>query len=249
MVPSTDDVRIDEQNKLVREGMVLITNPADESALEAALRLKGNGEVTLLSMGGPSVGQALKTLLANGADKGVLVSDPVMAGSDTLATAQTLCSAVQYLGNFDLILCGRRAIDGETGQVPPELAMMLDLPFVTNVLDLWQDKEDSICCERLLETQMETLRLPLPALVSLCEYSYSLRPPSLLSIRNSRKHEILVLDRKKLNISAENCGIQFSPTRVKRITENQLPGRNGKHTDNICQGAGVLAGMVLELKG
>jgi electron transfer flavoprotein beta subunit len=247
MVPSGDDVRMDENNMLVREG-ILVTNPADESALEAALRLKGDGEVTLLTMGSQAAGAAVQTLLAHGADKAVLLSDPAMAGSDTLATAKTLCAAIRHLGEFDLLLCGRRAIDGETGQVPPELAMMMGLPFVTNVMRIWQDKEGSLCGERLLEGGVETLRLPLPALFSLCEYSYALRPPSLSSLKKSRERKILMLDRKALALSAEDCGIKCSPTRVRRIIANSVPVRGGEYTKDIQQGAGCLAGMIREIK-
>jgi electron transfer flavoprotein beta subunit len=244
MVPSADEVRMDEQNMLIREGLVLITNPSDESALEAALRLKGEGAVTLLAMGNQSMGKAMYTLLANGADKAVLLNDPAMAGADTLATAKTLRAAVRYLGGFDLILCGRRAIDGETGQVPPELAMMLGLPFVTNVMRIWQDEADKLRCERLLEAGMETLCLPLPALVSLCEYSYALRPPSLASIRRSKNETLLVLDRKALRLSVEECGAKSSPTRVKRVAENQTPLRKGERAEDIRRGAEYLARLV-----
>jgi electron transfer flavoprotein beta subunit len=248
MVPSGDDVRMDEQNMLVREGVIQITNPADESALEAALRLKDGGEVTLLTMGSQAMGQAALTLLAHGADRAVLLNDPAMAGSDTLATAKTLCAAIRRLGGFDLVLCGRRAIDGETGQVPPELAMMLGLPFVTNAVRVWRGQEDSVYCERLLEAGVETLRLPLPALFSFCEYSYALRPPSISSLRKTRGIKTLILDRKDLNLSVEDCGIKYSPTRVRQIIENQIPVRRGVCAEDIHQGAKCLAGMTGSIK-
>jgi electron transfer flavoprotein beta subunit len=239
------EIRINERNTLVRDGLPLIVNPADESAIEAALRLKGGGEVCLVTMGSAAMGKVLKGLLAHGADRAVLVSDPLMAGSDTFATAKTLCAALTYLGGFDLVLCGRRAIDGETGQVPPELAVFLGIPFVTNVTRLKMDGEGALLCDRLLETGVETLRLPLSAIVSLCEYSYPLRPVSLASIRQAREKELTVLDRKALRLGAEECGAAASPTRVRRIKSNVTRLRSGECETDIRAGARKLAKMLL----
>jgi len=246
-VPDAAEIRISEQNTLIREGLPLIVNPADESAIEAALRLNENGETCLITMGSAAMGNTLRSLLSHGVDKAMLISDPAMAGSDTLATAQTLCTALTLYGGFDLILCGRKAIDGETGQVPPELAVLLGLPFVTNVLRLELNREGSLRCERLLETGVETLLLPLPALVSLCEYSYPLRPVSLKSLRKARGKEIAVLDMKTLALHAEECGLAASPTRVRRMTGNGAQLRSGLCETDISAGARRLAAMVLAL--
>ena len=247
-VPDAAEIRINERNQLVREGLPLKINPADESAVEAALRLKGDGEICLVTMGSAAMGNVLKGILAHGADRAVLVSDPAMAGSDTLVTAQTLAAAFRYLGGFDLVLCGRRAIDGETGQTPPELAFFLGFPFVTNVTRVETDGEGSLSeggliCERLLETGVESLRLPLPALVSLCEYSYPLRAVSLVSLKKVRGKELIVLDRKLLGLGAEECGATVSPTRVRRITANETPHRSGERETDLRAGAKKLAGM------
>jgi len=243
-VPAADEIRVNDKNTLVRNGLPLIVNPSDESALEAALRLKGDGEICLITMGSAAAGKTLKSLLAYGADRAVLVSDSAMAGSDTFATAKTLCAALNYLGSFNLVLCGRRAIDGETGQVPPELAVLLGFPFATNVIDIGI-AEGSLICDRLLETGIETLRLPLPTLVSLCEYSFPLRPSSLDSFWNSQVKDLLVLDRKMLGLEAEECGAAASPTRVRRVTENESRVRRGERETDIRAGARKLAEMVL----
>ena len=250
IVPSADDIRLDDRNMLVREGVPLITNPADEAALEAALELKGaDGKVCLFSMGNQAVGKALTSLLSHGADEAVLVSDPAMAGSDTFATAKMLAAALRCFGCFDIVCCGRRAIDGETGQVPSELAAILGLPFVTNVIRIWQDEKNGIYCERLLEKGIEILCISLPVLISFCEYSYTLRPPSITLLRAAKKKELVILDRKSLNLAAEECGMKGSPTRVRQITENETRLRKGEYAKDINEGVFKLREMVLEAAG
>jgi len=242
--PAAAEIRVNGQSMLIRDGLPLIMNPSDESAIEAALRLRENGEVCLITMGNRAMGNVLKGLLSHGADRAVLISDPAMAGSDTFVTAKTLNAALSYLGGFDLILCGRRAIDGETGQVPPELAVFLGIPFVTNVTNLEMNGEGFLSCVRLLEEGEETLRLPLPALVSLCEYSYPLRPVSLVSIKNARVKELTVLNMKALGLCEEECGSAASPTRVRQMTMNGAQVRSGECTTDVRAGARKLAEMV-----
>ena len=248
-VPDTAEVRINDRNMLIREGLPLTLNPADESAIEAALRLRGDGEVSLVTMGTAAMGSVLKGILGRGPDEAVLLSDPAMAGSDTFATAKTLAAALKHLGGFDLVLCGRRAVDGETGQVPAELAVLLGIPFATNVTSLELDGEGGLRCERLLETGVESLHLPLPALLSLCEYSYPLRPASLKTMRNARGKEMTVLDTKALKLKEEDCGIAASPTRVRRISGSETPARLGERETDTTTGAKKLIRIFMALRG
>ena len=253
-VPDMAEISVNQNNLPVRDGLQnkpglpFKVNPADESALEAALRLRGNGEITLVCMGSKSMSHIQKSLLVHGVDKAVLINDNAMAGSDTYATAKTLCAALVYLGGFDLVFCGRRAIDGETGQVPAELAFFLGIPFVTNVTRLELCHEDrlnetNLNCERLLETGTESLEVTLPALVSFCEYSYPLRPPGIASMRKAIGKELIVLDRKMLGLQADECGNAGSPTRVRQITGNETPARSGICETDIYAGAKKLAAM------
>ena len=131
-VPDTTEVKLGADYTLERDFVAQVMNPADESALELALQLqdKHGGEVTVLSMGPERAQSMLREALARGAHHAVLMTDRAFAGADTLITAACLCTAVRALGGFDLILCGRRAIDGETGQVGPMLASMLDLSLI-----------------------------------------------------------------------------------------------------------------------
>ena len=133
-VPDTTEVKIDPKtNTLVRQGVPSIVNPFDKNAIEAGLRLKEKygGRVTVVSMGPPQANDALKECLAMGADDAVLVSDRAFGGADTLATSYTLAATIRALGHFDVILCGKQAIDGDTAQVGPEMAEHLGITQLT----------------------------------------------------------------------------------------------------------------------
>ena len=133
-VPDTSEVRIDPvTNTIIREGVPAIINPFDENAIEEALRLREQhgGKVTVLSMGPPQAETALREALAMGADEAMLITDRCFAASDTLATSYVLSTAIRTLGDYDLILCGKQAFDGDTAQVPPGIAEQLGIPQVT----------------------------------------------------------------------------------------------------------------------
>ena len=135
-VPDTTEVKINkETNTLIREGVASVINPFDLYAIEEGLRLREahGGTVTVLSMGPMQVIDSLREALSMGADEAVLLSDRAFAGADTLATAYTLSKGIEKIGSYDLIICGKQAIDGDTAQVGPELAEMLEIPHVTYV--------------------------------------------------------------------------------------------------------------------
>ena len=133
-VPESTEVRVDPETKaLIREGVKGIINPFDENAVEAALELREahGGKVTVISMGPPQAEESLRQALAMGADEAILLTDAASRGSDTLATSYTLAQMVRKLGDCDLILCGKQAIDGDTGQVGPGLAERLGISQIT----------------------------------------------------------------------------------------------------------------------
>lgn len=247
LVPSVTNVSLDENHNMVRDGVVQIINKADESAIEAALRLRGeDGNVTVVTMGRKSSVDALRSLIARGVDNAVLVCDKEFSGADTLATAKTLAAAIRHLGDYNLILCGRKATDGETGQVPPELSTILNIPFVTNVTDINVDQETVTCC-RLLEDGREILSLNTPALISLCEYSYALRFTSIMGLRNAKKASIMTLTRKELGIDSGDCGLKGSPTRVRRV-KKQISGlRNVKIIEDIDEGINKINDLIQKI--
>lgn len=238
-VPATAEVQVDGQFRLQRDGVKLQWNIADEAALEAALQLKGEGTVTVLTMGPGKLEDPLRELLARGADRAVLITDPKMAGADTLATANALAAAVRYLGGCDLILCGRRAIDGETGQVPGMLAAKLDMPCVTNAEGLTQAGQ-KLQLLRRLETGTGKLELTLPGVVSVCEYSYALRLPGILGMRRAKGKQVALLSAETVGLMPEQCGLKGSATKVVAMSA-KFPGlRKGPREENIPLGVNKL---------
>lgn len=246
-VPATAEVQVDGQFRLQRDGVKLQWNIADEAALEAALRLRDRtGSVTVLTMGPGKLEDSLRELLARGADRAVLLTDPKMAGADTLATAHALAAAVEHLGGFDLILCGRRAIDGETGQVPGILAGKLGLPCVTNAEALTL-VNGGLTLQRRLENGTARQEMALPGVVSVCEYTYPLRLPGILAMRSARTKQVERLDGATLGLAPECCGLKGSATKVVAMS-SKFPGlRKGPKEENIAAGAAKLLQLCREV--
>lgn len=227
-VPETTDVKLGADYTLQREFVAKVINPADESALELGLSLRDRfgGTVTALTMGPESAKGMLREILSRGADAGVLLCDTAFAGADTLATARTLKAAGETLGGFDLILCGRRATDGETGQVGPMLAALCNLPCVSNATDVrvieTGNKKINIEIEQLLENGVNTWQCELPALVTLCEWSHRLRLPTLMGLRAAGRAQIQVLTHMDIGLDKPDCGLQGSPTRVIHVSAKPM---------------------------
>lgn len=215
-VPDTTEVRLSASYTLERDFVAQVMNPADESALELALRLRESqgGTVTVITMGPARAESMLREALSRGADEAVQLTDPGFAGADTLVTAQCLAAAAKRLGGFDLVLCGRRAVDGETGQVGPMLAQMLDMPCVANATQ-GSISQATLQAVQLTEAGEITWETPLPALMTLCEWSHRLRLPTIRGIKKARESAVLRLTPKDLDIS--HCGLKASPTRVVKV--------------------------------
>lgn len=246
-VPSTSEVQVDGQFRLQRDGVKLQWNTADEAALEAALQLrKTTDTITVLTMGPKKLEESTKELLARGADNAVLLSDPAFAGADTFATANSLKNAIDRLGGFDLILCGRRAIDGETGQVPGMLAAALNIPCITNV-DTISEIEGSLQMNRRLETGCEALTATLPVCVSICEYSYNLRLPGIMGMRKARNKTVQILNTESLSLSPDECGLKGSLTKVIAM-DSKFPGlRKGPKATDLQEGISTLLSILREV--
>lgn len=189
-------------------------NPFDESALECALQL--SKDVTILSMGPKSAENVLKPLTRLGA-KSVLITDPLFAGSDTLATSYILSTAIKQM-EYDLILCGRQSIDGDTAQVGPMLSQMLGLPLITNAFNV-EYKDNKI----FSDTRAGAEQAVLPALVTI-ERGYFLRLPSIFS----KVGNVEIINNEKLNCDISRCGLSGSPTKVLETFENERGKRKCK---------------------
>lgn len=225
-VPDTDEIRIDEvTGTMVREGIPGIINPMDMYAIEAALQIRERytGEIIAISMGPPQAEKALREALSMGVDKAFLLTDSRFAGADTWATAYTLSYAARKLGPFDLIICGERATDGETGQVGPELGTMLGLPVVTYVSQIEEihppDEISSgrMICRRLVEEGYQRIEVVLPALLTVTKEIGEPRLPSFSGKLFARKAEIPCLTLTDLNLNPDEVGLAGSPTRVVKV--------------------------------
>lgn len=219
-VPETTEVRINpETNTLIREGVKSIINPFDMYAIEEAVRLKEKfgGKVTVITMGPPQAESALRDAIAMGADDGVLVCDRAFAGSDTWATSYTLSEAIKRVGQFDLILCGKQASDGDTAQVGPGISAHLDIPQVTYVKKIEEVKNSSMRVERLMEEGFEIIETPLPTLLTVVKEINEPRLPSLKGLMRAKSAKFTVLSQKELNLDSQKIGLCGSPTQVVKI--------------------------------
>ena len=232
-VPGVSEVKINPKtNTLVREGILSILNPNDRNAIEIALTLKENytAEVIALSMGPPQAEEILRETLAMGADKAYLLTDRAFAGADTLATSYTLALAIKKLLNESdseekyLVICGAQAVDGDTGQVPPELAEELEIPQVAYVLNV-DLKENKLIAERKFRAvEIVVIETNLPALISVLNDINEPRYPSMAGIMKAHNLEIVHLDAAALNADPSKIGLNGSSTEVFKIF---VPKRKG----------------------
>jgi Electron transfer flavoprotein, beta subunit len=216
-VPSSNDVHLDPvTNTIIRDGNKSVINPFDSSALEQAVEIKERlgGEVTVLSMGIPDTQRLLRDALSRGCDKAVLLSDGAFAGSDTLATAYTLALGVKKIGKFDLILCGKMAVDGDTAQIGPELAENLNIPHVTDVDEVIFVNDKEIICSKLIDGGSQILNVPLPALITVVKDIKIPRLPSIKGIRFSQTASLEILTAQDISADITKIGLNGSPTQV-----------------------------------
>lgn len=229
-VPETSNVKMDEETgTMKREGVESIVNPLDLYAIETGIQLKEKfgGKVTVITMGPPSAEKALREAISMGCDDGVLLSGREFAGSDTWATAYALAQAIKEMGDFDLILAGERATDGDTGQVGPGIASFLDLPLSTYTSKVVKVEGDHIIVERLVEEGYETLKMPIPALLTVVkEISYP-RLPTLRGKQRARKTELANWSAENVVMDKTKLGLKGSPTRVVNIDHPKVT-RNGE---------------------
>jgi electron transfer flavoprotein beta subunit len=218
-VPDTAEVRINpETGTLIREGVPSIINPYDMHALEAALQIKEqkDGKVTAVTMGPPQAETALREAISIGVDEGVLLSDKAFAGSDTWATSYALSRAMAKI-KPDIILCGKQAIDGDTAQVGPELAEMLDIPHVAYVRKIEEITESSIRVQRLMDEGYDVVEASLPVLMTVVRELNEPRLPSLRGKMAAKKAGIITWTAADIGADEQSTGLSGSPTEVSRI--------------------------------
>ena len=224
-VPETKSVKMDPETRtVVRKGVQSIVNPLDLYAIEAALVLKGlyDAEVTAISMGPPQAVSALKEAVAMGVDKAALISDRNFAGSDTWATAYILAGAIKKLGEFDLILCGERATDGDTGQVGPEMAAALDFPVATYVNHINEKQDNNLHVSRLVEGGQQKLSMQLPGVLTVVKEIGEPRLPTFRGKLKAKKLDIPIFGLSELGLDKSLIGLKGSPTRVVKIFQPEV---------------------------
>ncbi len=219
-VPDTASVRLDpDTHTLKREGVASILNPFDLFALEAGLRLReqAGGELHVLSMGPPQAAEVIKEAIGYGVDEGLLLSDRAFAGADTWATTAALAAGVRHLGGADLVICGKQAVDGDTAQVGPGLAMRLGIPQVAFVKAFRQVEADHLVVERQMDDGFDVVRLPLPGLITVVREVGEPRPPSLKGKMRAKKYQVPVLGAAELGLAETEVGLAGSHTQVVEV--------------------------------
>lgn len=228
-VPDTTEVKIDkEKGTLIRKGIPTIINPEDKNALEAALKIKEEkgAEITVITMGPPQAKNALYEAMAMGADKAVLLSDVKFAGADTWSTSLTLAAAVKKF-DYDLIIAGRQAIDGDTAQVGPEIAEHLDIPQATYAQNIVVKEDNIIQVERMLEDGFEVVEYEMPVLITAIKELNTPRYMNPSLIFGVFDNEIEVLGADDLDVDIEQLGLKGSPTQVRKSRTREIGG-NGE---------------------
>ena len=197
-------------NTIIRDGRQSVANPFDTAALEVALALKDElgGRVSVLSMGIPDTCRLLRDAIARGADDALLLSDRAFAGADTLATSYALSMGLDELGDADLVLCGKMAVDGDTAQIGPELGGILGVPCVTGVSEVLEASDHRVVVRHDTDEGTEVVEVPLPAVLTVTK--------DIATLRAAEGAEVRVLDAATLGADPACCGLAGSPTQVVR---------------------------------
>lgn len=235
---------------LNRAALPAVFNPEDLNALETALEIKERctGIICVLTMGPPAAAEILRESLYRGADRAVLLTDRAFAGADTLATSYVLSRAIQTIGDYDIILCGRQAIDGNTAQVGPQVAEKLGINQLTYVERIDRISQSAIAAWREIEQGRELVESGLPVLLTVTATANIPRPPSVKNIMKYKKAKapgelpdpsleerlrsrgllIEQWDAARIGVDPLLCGLAGSPTRVKKIQNVVLQGKGFK---------------------
>jgi len=260
-VPDTRNVGKDamkEDGTINRAALPAIFNPEDLNALEQALRLKEahpGSKVTLLTMGLPRAAEIVREAIYRGADAGIVLTDRALGGADTLATSYSLAQAVKKFGNYDLILGGRQAIDGDTAQVGPQIAEKLGLPQVTYAEEILSVSDDKVTVKRRLEHGVETVEAPLPCVITVngsaaecrprnarrvMKYKRSASPSEAAQmseeaqakLRNTPELNIAEWGASYIEADTKQIGLAGSPTKVKAIENVVFTAKESRRLDN-----------------
>ncbi|MBU4483540.1 MAG: electron transfer flavoprotein subunit beta/FixA family protein [Actinobacteria bacterium] len=237
-VPGTTEIKIDpETNTLIREGIENIINPFDAYAIEEGVRIRerfndGEVEVIALTMGPPQSREILKEAISVGVDSAILLSDRAFAGADTWATSTTLAKAINKIEDCRLVILGKQTLDGDTGQVGPELAQRLNIPFIGYASSILEINRNKMKVKRLMEDRYETFEVNLPAAISVVKDINTPRVPSLRGKMKAKSAEIPVWDANQLEADEDEVGLSGSYTQVVKIFTPKI-----KHEIKMIEGS------------
>ena len=247
-VPDTKGgVKFNPDGTLDRAAMLAIMNPDDKAGLEAALRLKDQygAEVTVLTMGLPKATDVLREAIAMGADKGILVTDRVLGGADTWATSTTIAGAIRNL-EYDLIITGRQAIDGDTAQVGPQIAEHLNLPVISYAQDI-KIEGDKVVVERLYDDRYHVIEAQMPCLITALSELNEPRYMTPGGIFDACKAEITTWGRADLkDVEDCNLGLAGSPTKIAKASDKVRKGAGEKVALDPTEAVDYIMGKLTE---
>ena len=247
-VPDTKGgVQFNPDGTLNRAAMLAIMNPDDKAGLEAALRLKDQygAEVTVLTMGLPKAADVLREALAMGADKAILVTDRVLGGADTWATSSTIAAALRKL-DYDLIITGRQAIDGDTAQVGPQISEHLDIPVISYAPDI-KVEGDSVIVQRQFEDRYHVLKAKMPCLITALSELNEPRYMTPGGIFDACDAEITTWGRADLTtLDDANIGLAGSPTKIAKASDKVRKGAGEKVALDPEEAVSYLMGKLTE---
>lgn len=248
-VPDTKGgVKFNPDGTLDRGAMLAIMNPDDKAGLEAALRLKDQygAEVTVLTMGLPKAADVLREAIAMGADKGVLVTDRVLGGADTWATSTTIAGAIRNL-EYDLIITGRQAIDGDTAQVGPQIAEHLQIPVISYAEDIKVDG-NKVIVKRMYDDRYHIVEAQMPCLITALQELNEPRYMTPGGIFDACKAEITTWGRADLkDVDDSNIGLAGSPTKIARASDKVRKGAGEKFVpESPAEAVDIIVGKLKE---
>lgn len=248
-VPDTaGGVKFKPDGTLDRQAMLAIMNPDDKAGLEAALRIKDadpeNVTVTVVTMGLPKADTMLREALAMGADDAVLITDRVLGGADTWATSSTIAGGLKKM-DYDLIITGRQAIDGDTAQVGPQIAEHLGIPTISYARDI-QVEGDSVVVKRMFDDGYMMVKAKMPCLITCLSELNDPRYMTPGGIFDAFNKEVRVLGRSDLDVDDANIGLAGSPTKIAKASDKVAKGKGTVVTPDSPQEAadGIVAQLL-----
>lgn len=257
-VPDTTEIKIDPVKKtLIREGVPSILNPFDGYAVEAALRIKDKDpstNIVVISMGPPQAQAVLKEAISLGCGHAYLLSDRAFGGSDTLATSFIISNAIKEIERregftFDVIMCGKQAIDGDTAQVGPEIAEHMNLPQVTYAWEILETGNGSVNVRREVDDGFEIVKLSTPCLITFTKPTWEPRMATIKGKLAANRAQINVLTAEDIPMDLTRAGLKGSPTKVKStFTPEVKTGGIKIKEESEEASAAKLTGLLMDAK-